>query len=448
MKASKVLALVLAVILAIGCLAACADGGDTTTTGGATKDEQGGSAVTVESWSDAQIAEMGEEIKAEAAGKTISLKVWGPEKAQDILKAETAAFAEIFKDYATIKFEVAVQGEGDAAANVITDPKAAADVFGYASDQIGKLYKANALAQVYFPANVTADNDAISVAAATVDGKIMSYPETGDNSYILTYDKRLVTDEQAKSLEGIFEACNASGKKFIFPAGDGFFASSFLYTGGVITNGTEEDGETQAFNDYDIDKATATVKAFADVFTANKAVFEVNNTTAVTDGYKNGTVAAGISGSWDMASVKEVLGDNIGFAVLPTINVEGTDTPIINMFGYKFLGVNSQSQYPTTAQCLAYYLAAEKCQQERAEQLDWGPSNINVQNSEFVKNSVSMTTFIAQATNSVSMSTIAGNVIFDPLGALGKYITEPQNDHSSEAIQKEIKACIANMRDE
>lgn len=449
MKASKVLALVLAVIMAIGCLAACTGGGNTNPTGTAssTGDEQSPTTPAVESWSDAQIAEMGEAIKAEAAGKTITLKVWGPEKAQDILKDETAAFAEIFKDYAKIEFEIAVQGEGDAAGNVINDPKKAGDVFGYASDQINRLYKASALAEVYFPANVTADNTPASVAAATVDGKIMSYPETGDNSYILTYDKRLVTDEQAKSLEGIFEACKASGKKFIYPADDGFFACTFVFTGGVVTQGFEEDGETQAFNDYDINKVTATVKAFADIFTANKNVFEVNNTASVTDGYKNETTAAGISGSWDIASVKDVLGENAGFAILPTIKVDGTDTQIVNMFGYKFLGVNSQSKYPDTAQILAYYLTAEKCQMERAEKLEWGPSNINVQNSEYVKNNASMSAVLAQSAYSVPQTAISGT-FWDPLKALGKYITEPKNDHSTEAIQKEINACIANIRDE
>lgn len=451
MKTKRILALLFAVLMIAGCLVACDNGGGSTT--GTNPNETAGSAddsgtTTFVPWSAEDIADLGANIKSEAetAGTKITLKVWQPEAAQDVFKSQVADFVEIFKDYADIQVEVAIQGEGDAGANVLSDPNTAADVFGFASDQIMKLAKPGAVAEVLFPNEVKSMNTEASVSAATYDGKLVAYPEVGDNSYFLCYDKSLVSDEQAKSLEGIFAACKDSNKRFIMNAGDGYFSCMFLFTGGLETQGLDTDGETQKFNDYDINKVTASVKAFADLFKANSANFESNSTDAVIDGFKNGTTAAGIIGSWNVAAAKAALGDNAGFAILPTININGEDTQIINMFGYKFIGVNSQSKFPYTAQALAYYLSNEECQQERAETLEWGPSNINVANSDYVKNSESMSAILAQSANSVPQTIIVGT-FWDPCAALGGYICNASNDLSEAAIKAEVEKCINNILD-
>ena len=448
MNAKRILAMLFAVLMVAGCLTACGGNGGTTEPAGTNPAGTTGAAteVNVVPWSAEDIALIGEDIKAEANGKTVTLKLWQPEAAQDVFKKQVADFQEIFKDYADIQIEVAIQGENDAATAVLADAKTAADVFGFPSDQMLKLAKEQ-LAPVYFPNEVTSMNSAESVAAATYNGKLMAYPEVGDNSYFLCYDKTLVTDEQAKSLEAIFEACKANNKRFILDSGNGFFSCLYLYTGGVITEGLEDDGETQKFNDYDIDKAAATVQAFGELFKKYEANFQSSASDTVIDGFKNGTTAAGVIGSWNVAAAKETLGENAGFAILPTINVGGTDTPTINMFGYKFIGVNAQSAFPKTAQALAYYLTNEECQLYRAEQLEWGPSNTNVANSEFVKNNASMTAILAQSANSVPQTGIAGP-FWDACAALGTYVAEAKSDFSTEAAKAEVENCIAAIKGE
>ncbi len=445
MKTRKILALLMAVLMLVGCMAACGDSaGDTTTTTGAAA---GNTEGTGAAWTADMIAQYGEAIKGEAAGQTVSLKVWAPEAAKVVFEEQTADFVELFKDYADIKIEVAVQGENDAAAAVLNDAKSAADVFGFPSDQIDKLYNANTLAKVLFADEVTAANTAATVAAASKGGELYAYPETGDNSYILVYDKRLVTDEQAKAWETVFEACKTADKKFIMDAKNGFFACTFLYTGGLKTEGFEADGMTQAFNDYDITKVTAAVKAYAELFKSAGQNFEPAATDQVVDGFKNGTVAAGIAGAWNIAAIKETLGDNAGYAIMPTINIDGVATQSVNMFGYKFLGVNSQSKYPGISQVLAHYLTNEDCQLKRVEALEWGPSNANVQNNDIVKNNPSMSALMAQTEFSVPQTGLAGT-FWDPLAALGTYMCEPSSDLSTEALQKEVEACITGIRDE
>lgn len=447
MKTRKILALILAVLMAVGCLAAC--GGETkTNTNTGSADVEGGSEKLVP-FSDEFIAEWGQYI-AEKEGTEINLTLWAPSKAMEVFQAEANKFADMFKDYFNVTITVAAQEEGDAAAQVILAPDKAADVFSFPSDQLNKLIDAQAINNVdMFAEDIKAMNTASSVEAATVDGSIYAYPEVGDNSYFLCYDKRFVTDEQAKSLETLLAACKDAGKKFTFDSGNGYFTCVYLYTGGLQTLGLEEDGITQKFNDYNIDEVVATTKAFAELFAQYKGTFENIGTVGFADGVKTDptTVAAGVIGSWDIASVKEILGDNAGFAILPTINVGGTDKQMINMFGYKFLGVNKNSAAPYTAQLLAFYLSGEECQLDRAEKLEWGPSNVNVQNSDFVQNNVSMKAILAQAEYSMPQVGIA-NTFWDPLAGLGKYVAEPTNDFSDAKVKEQVEACIANIKDE
>ncbi len=447
MKTRKILALILAVLMAVGCLAACGGGSEQAAT--TTNGDGSGSGEKLVPFSEQFIAEWGKYI-AENEGTEINLTLWAPSKAMEVFQAEADKFADLFKDYFKVNITVAAQEEGDAAAQVILAPDKAADVFSFPSDQLNKLIDAQAINNAdMFAEEIKAANTASSVDAATIDGKIYAYPETGDNSYFLCYDKRFVTDEQAKSLETILAACKDAGKKFTFDSGNGYFTCVYLYTGGVQTLGLEEDGITQKFNDYNIDEAVATTKAFAELFAQYKGTFENISTVGFADGVKTDptTVAAGVIGSWDVATVKSVLGDNAGFAILPTINVNGTDKQMINMFGYKFLGVNKNSKAPYAAQLLAFYLSGEECQQDRAEKLEWGPSNVAVQGSDFVQNNVAMKAILAQSEYSMPQVGIA-NTFWDPLAGLGKYVAESTNDFSDAKVKEQVEACIANIKDE
>lgn len=456
MKTRRILALLMAVLMLVGCMAACGSKEESKketaapagTNGAGTTENAGNVEAAADAFSADFIAEWGQFI-ADNEGKDINLTIWAPSAAQDVFKAEADNFANLFKDYFNANITVAIQEEGDTAGQVINDPKKAADVFSFPSDQLNKLINAEAIATVVFADEVASANTASSVSAATVDGSIYAYPETGDNSYFLAYDKNFLTEDDVKSLEGILAACKAAGKKFTFNSGNSYFACTYLYTGGVQTLGLEDDGLTQKFNDYDITEVTNTVKAFADLFKSYKGTFESAETTAFADGVKVDptTVAAGVIGSWDVASVKQILGDNVGFAILPTINVNGTDKQLINMFGYKYLGVNSQSAAPYAAQLLAYYLAGEECQIDRAQKLEWGPSNINAQNLDEVKNNPSMVAILAQSANSMPQVGIA-NTFWSPLDGLGKYVADDSKSFSFEEVKEQVEACIINILDE
>lgn len=123
---------------------------------------------------------------------------------------------------------------------MLNDATTAADVFSIPSDQLNKLVDAGVISQVAFKDAVTEANSEETVKAATLNDTLYAYPETNDNGYYLVYDKSVVSDEQAQTLEGILEACKKAGKKFIMNAGDGFYACTFAFTAGVKIDGLEK----------------------------------------------------------------------------------------------------------------------------------------------------------------------------------------------------------------
>ncbi len=443
-KTKRFCAIALAAMMAVTAFAGCGPT-DTppTTTGGDTTASAAGGDTTATPAGDS------DPLGGEGAAGTINLKVWGPDAAQDVLKSQCAKFSENMKAYGDVQIEVVPQGEADSATQVLTDASAAADVFGFACDNLDKLVTAGALLEVAGADKdfVTSTNSEASVAAATKEDKIWAYPETGDNSYCLVYDKRVVSDEQAKTLEGTLEACKAANKKFVMDAGNGYYACLFMFTGGLQIDGYEEDGETQKFTEYDEDKVVKTMLAFSKLFVDYKDYFLNGDVTKTVDGFKSGTVGAGFDGSWNFSNAKATLGENAGFAILPTLDVDGTATPIINMFGYKLMGVNSSTKFPNTAIELAKFLTGEECQKERAEQLNWGPSNKVVAESDLIKNDAALNSILSQQANSVAQVAVSAT-FWTPVGTFGSKIVDADNPLDEASAKELVKTTIANVRDE
>ncbi len=443
-KTKRFCAIALAAMMAVTAFAGCGGSDTTTNNGGSTGTAStvggGTSAVTVDSVEDP--------LYGEGANGTINLKVWGPDAAQEILKEQCAAFSEKMKPYGDVQIEVVPQGESDSAALVLNDATAAADVFGFACDNLDKLARTGNLLEVTNADKefVINSNSEGSVGAATYKDKIYGYPETGDNSYILAYDKKVVSADQAKTLEGTLEACKAANKQFVMDCGNGYYACLFMFTGGMTIDGLEKDG-TQKFVDYDEDKVAKTVLAFHTLLTKYSDTLLNGENTKIADGFQSGTVGAGVDGSWNFAADKAALGDDAGFAILPTIDVDGTATPIVNMFGYKLLGVNASTKYPSTSIELAKYLTGEECQQARAEKLNWGPSNKAVAESDVVKNDEALSAILAQSANSVAQVGIA-DTFWTPTGTLGNKVADAKNPMDEAACKELVQQTKANIRDE
>lgn len=437
-KTKRFCAIALAAMMAATAFSGCNSSSSTSSTGGSTNST--GGTVSVEG------GENVDPLYGEGENGPISLKVWGPEAAQDILKEQCAAFVEEMKPYGDITIEVVPQGEDEATNQVTNDPSAAADVFGFACDQLNKLVTSGNLLKVASADKETlvAANSEASIKAASIGDDLYAYPETADNSYVLFYDKRVVSDEQAKTLEGTLEACKAANKQFVMDAGNGFYSCLFMFTGGVTLEGLDENNG-QVFSDYDEAKVVSTMLAFQNLLSEYKDIFLNGETTKVVDGFLSDTVGAGIDGSWNFANAKSALGENAGFAELPTINVDGEATPIVNMFGYKLIGVNSSTQYPSTSVALAMYLTNEECQTQRAEKLNWGPSNTAAAAKDIVTSDEALAAVIAQSAHSVAQVGVSDK-FWTPMGTFGNNIVDFDNPLTEESAKELLAQTIANCK--
>lgn len=441
----KILAILLAGTMAATALAGCGGGTEQSSassdaSSAAGSSDTGAGLAQLDENGFVDVAELGDEDNVE-------LKVWAPDAAVSLTKKMCDDFVAHYSDK-TIKINVVAQGEDTAATQAQSDIDAAADVFGFASDQLDNLINAGVIGECAYSENVIAMNTEESIAAGTVDGKLYYYPET-TNGYFLVYDKRTVSDEQAAKFEDVLEACKTAGKKFIMDAGTGYYACVFLFTGGVTIDGyADEDQEVQNFNEYDEATAVATLQAFSSLLKEYKGTFQSLSVDKIASGFADGTCGAGIDGTWDTASNKQQLGENFGAAKLPTINVNGEDKQMISMYGYKAIGVKSTSAYPLTASALALYLTGENCQRQRATEIAWGPTNTTVITEDVVTQDVALSASVEQAKNAVAQVHIT-STFWDPVGNVGNQILKDNWDPTDADKTKELlTTTVANVKDE
>ena len=360
----------------------------------------------------------------------ITLTVWGSQEDQEMLKAMCAAYAAANPDK-EYKFLFGVQGEGDAADKVLNDVTSGPDVFSFASDQINKLYAGGALARVggTIEANVKAINSAGSIDAATINvngvDQLFAYPCTEDNTLFLYYDKSVIGEDDLDTLDELLDAAHAAGKKVHFKLNDdGWYLSSFFFADPELGyNVTYDDKmvEQSVTVNYNNEKGLAVMQALKKYVNHPALVIQTDDSkiiaglTPTADGYVE--VAAAVSGTWNAKGIKELLGDNMGAAKLPTVEIGGEQKQLVTYMGCKLIGVNGYSQQKAEAHKLAQWLTNEQNQLTRFETRGFGPSNKVVAQSAAVQNDPIISAVMEQAQYSRAQKGVPGNY-WTPMGAL------------------------------
>ena len=324
-----------------------------------------------------------------AEGYSGDLKVWVADAAVDFTNEQVEAFKAANPEFADMTVSVEAVGEGDAASKVITDVSAAADIFGFAQDQLARMVAAGAV-EVVEPGNaeiVKAENDAGAVAAVTTGDELYAYPLTSDNGYFLYYDSSVISDPS--TLEGILADCEAAGKSFYMEINSGWYQTAFFFGAGcTLTYDSDNDGNLTACNaDYASENGLKALKSM--IMLANSPAF-VNGSSV-----SNATnVAAIVDGTWDSEAAKELFGDNYAAAKLPTVD----GYQMSGFGGFKMLGVKPQEDEAKLAACdaLAAWLSSGDVQLARYEALGWGPSNLAAQQSDAVKADVALSALADQ----------------------------------------------------
>ncbi len=307
-----------------------------------------------------------------------TIKVWCPQEDQTSgwIQQECEKFNEAHPEW-DITFEYDVCGEGDAGTKVVADPAAAGDVYFFANDQLKALINADAIAKL---GGSTADyiketNSEKLVNSVTIDGDIYGIPFT-TNTWYMYYDKSVFTEDDIKSLDKMLEKGVVA-----LPVSNTWYTASFFAAGGATFSGPNGDDEA-AGTDLG-DNASKVIDYLVDLV-ANKNFKDLEAPAAMAD-LKSGAINAVFTGSWDYNNVKENLGDNMGIASLPTINLDGTEGTLKSFAGSKCIGVNPHCENQEIAVTLAKYLASEEAQQSHYDMRSIVPCHSDLLASDAIK---------------------------------------------------------------
>ena len=343
----------------------------------------------------------------------VELVVWGAEEDTELMNQIIRGFQENYQGEADFQISFEVQGESQCKDVLLGELEKGADVFTFADDQLNALAAAGALDPVENADEIRERNLPGAVEAATVNNQLYAYPLTADNGYFLYYNKEYISEEQARTLDGILEAAAANGKLFTMDWSSAWYVYSFFGNTGLQV-GLNDDGITNycTWNQTDGDVRGIDV-AQAMLQIAGNSGFSSCTDEEFLNGVKDGTVVAGVSGVWNSVAIKEAWGANVGAVKLPTYTCDGRQVQMASFSGCKLIGVNAYSKYPEWASRLAEWITNEENQQLRFEMRGQGPSNIAVANSAEVSQSPAIVALLEQS--EFSQLQRVGGKFWDPV---------------------------------
>ena len=422
----KIIALLLALVMVLG-LAAC---GKTTPAPVETQGSAGGNETPTQGAEENPLA------------GTYDIIMWVSES--DGMTALTQEMIDAFEAaYPGIVINAQIEGvsEADAGAKVIADVASAPDIYCFAQDQLARLVQAAALTPISGDVAelIKAQNDAGSVAAASVAGTLYAYPMTSDNGYYMYYDTSIISEEDAESLEAIIAACEANGVKFRYALENAWYTASFFFGVGAHSNWTmnAEGKFTSVDDDFNSELGMIAMKGMQKL--AQSPAYD-SNADIFTDA---GVVITGI---WNANAAAEHFGENLGATDLPSFEVDGQSYHIGSYTGNKLMGVKPQTDTMkgVVLSLLAQFLTNEECQMKRYEGYQWGPSNLNAQASEAVQSNISLAALAKQNAYGQPQGQIHGSW-WDIAKLLGAQAKAATSDEDLQAALNDYTAAIEGL---
>lgn len=374
----------------------------------------------------------------EAEKETVTLTVWGSQDQQEMLGEMLEEFKTAHPDK-TYEFKLGVVSEADAKTRVTEDPEAAADVFAFANDQLLDLVSAGALAKVTRSADVDyimENNAPGTVEAAKVDDQLYAFPETADNGYFMYYNKAVFSEEDVNDLDTMLAKANEANGKILMDVSNGWYIASFFLGNGLTLDLTEDGKQICDWNNAQGLEAGEAIKAF----TADSA-FTTGDDNILVSGLTDGTIVAGVSGTWNAGAVQEALKENYAAAKLPEYTVGDKKVQMGSFAGYKLVGVNSQTAYLADAMDVAAWLTNEANQEKRFETLGMGPSNLTAAKSDAVQANEALAALAAQSQFASSQKLVSGN-FWAPAEAFG---TAMEAKDYSKSVQELLDDMVAQI---
>jgi len=467
-KSKRAVALLLTAMMAAGALAGCArgsNGGSTTQPSTQTSSTTTDQSKTDESKTDTStvaavdledpeiIAKIKDQIASEAekTGGVVKMTLWCSADDKGFEEGLKKEFEEKYSDSRySFKIKVSPIGEDKAGSKILEGPKDGADVFSFADDQLSSLVEAGAISPVatLFNNNVVNENSSKAIEVCTVKGTSYAFPKTSDNGYFLYYDKSVFSEEDIATFDGIIEKANAAGKAFFFPMSNPWYNAGFFFSAGCTIE-YKDGAQTATFN---TPEGLAAVKAMCHIAQKVGQGYEGDAGSAgenayIAQGFKDGKLAAAVTGTWNGPAIKEAIGDaNVGAAKLPTVLMNDAQKQLDSFGGYKLIGVNAYSAYPITAQALAYYLGKGDSQVRRYQVRGLIPTATSALENDDIKNDPARAAIAAQEEFAHAQGqSVGGKYWAAGVGDYGGNILNKKGEITDAQIQEDLVKIEAKM---
>lgn len=346
----------------------------------------------------------GSMTNADGQAEKMTLVVWGSQEDQlnedSWLQEMERAFQKEHPEY-DITWKNQVVSSVDASNLAKQDPTVAADVYSYASDQLGTLLDANAIGQVSDPTmkqlkRQTKGSPTMLQAVTGEDGNVYGVP-LASSTWFMYYRKSKFTEQDITSLDAML----AKGK-VSFPLTNSWYLPAFYMGAGGTLFG--EDG-TDAKSGVQFGGETGAEVTRYLVSLRNNPNFVNDKNGSGLAGLKSGKVDVVFTGNWDAAVVREALGDDWGVAKLPTFNLNGKPVQMKAFAGSTVYAWNPYTKHPVAADQFAAFLAGTYSQEQHYKMRSVIPSDVEVAATPEVK---------ADAVAQAQIDTIAETSVAQP----------------------------------
>ncbi|XFA98956.1 extracellular solute-binding protein [Candidatus Izemoplasma sp. B36] len=276
---------------------------------------------------------------AVSCGGNKELLIWVGAESVDFYAAKMVEYVEDYNatNEKEFPYEVSVVGvdSSTAAATFLDDTDAGADIFTVPHDNLGKLIAgSSAIAPVQSEALLTQianDNPQsfLDVIKGTVDGTEYTFgiPYVAQ-SLVLYYNTAYITEEQALTWEGIWEAAQTANKNAMTLTEAGGFNNSFLL---LATDATDHSTTLELYTDGVQENCYALGDdTIAKMKWGQRFFMDENGGKAPSDSgweveLRDEKTLSTIGGAWHYEAATSALGEDLGITVLPTFTLTADD---------------------------------------------------------------------------------------------------------------------------
>lgn len=361
--------------------------------------------------------------------------VWAPGEEEPVINAIVEEYNKTSNEKIKIAFKNVQEGDGGTI--LAQDPEVAnrPALVAVADDHIFNLVQKGVISPLKGARAdwIKENNTPLSVDCASKDGVVYGYPISTDNGYFLWYDTRDITDEDAKTLEGVMAKCSSLKKTFLMDVANGWYVNAFPQAQGVegpksLSFTVDAEGTAHYNIPWDSDASAKAIKAVSDLnLVTNPNTLVMGSNDAIAAGFSAGTMSAAVSGTWMENILVDAIGkENVGAVKLPTFAVDGVAHQMASFTGSKIYVINkyAAAEDQKAAADLAKLLTNKEGQITRFKLRNALPCNVEaVDDPEYLNNiSVGGKALVAQNEFAAIQSQSAEGRYWDVGKAIGQAI--------------------------